>query len=202
MKKKSHQVPISSSHDQIVSQARRLFLSSGFRSVSMDELAADLGMSKKTLYQHFRSKDELVRAVLETKFDHVERDLEQVLATPDVPMPEQLKRLLTTLQGHVHEIQPAFVRDVQRSDPSLFAHIDERRQAIIRKYFGALLEKGRREGAVRRDVPVAILMEILLASARSIVTPERLAQLDLTPQKAFHHVLGVFLNGILTDKES
>jgi len=166
----------------------------------MDELARELGMSKKTLYVHFRSKDELLRAVLEDKLAHVEGDLQAVLARKDLPMPEQLKDLLTRLQGHVHELHPAFVRDMQQ-DPQLFAFVDERRQEIIRKYFGALLEKGRREGAVRRDVPVVVMVEMLLAAARAIVNPVRLGQLNLSPQKAFGQVIGVFLNGILVGEE-
>ncbi len=167
----------------------------------MDELAAELGMSKKTLYQQFRSKDELLLAAIDAKFSQVDAELAAVMAQPDRPMPVRLKDLLTTLQRHIHEIHPAFIRDVQRSDPALFQMIDDRRQAIIRKHFGALLDQGRREGAVRRDLPVDVMVEILLAAARTLVNPARLVQLNLSPQKAFSQVLEIFLHGILAKKD-
>ena len=50
--------------DRIVATAERIFLRSGFSRVLMDDLARELGMSKKTLYSHFASKEELLRAVL------------------------------------------------------------------------------------------------------------------------------------------
>ena len=52
--------------DRIVQGSLRQFMQYGFRNVSMDDIASNLGMSKKTLYQHFTEKEELVAAALET----------------------------------------------------------------------------------------------------------------------------------------
>lgn len=186
--------------DRIIYAARKLYLAAGFRRSTMDDLAAATGMSKKTLYKHFATKDELVHAVMQAKFADVEARLEAVLAQRGVPMPDQLRALLVGLQEEISEIHPAFVGDVEKSDPALFAFIDERRQQIIRKYFGTLLQRGRRQGVVRKDIPVGILLEMLIGSARRIVTPANLAQLNLSPQKAFQFVLSVFLEGILLEK--
>src|SRR6188472_3074551 len=62
----------SAATSRIVSEARRHFMAHGFRGVTMDDLAAELGMSKKTLYAHFRSKPELVQAVILAKAAEVE----------------------------------------------------------------------------------------------------------------------------------
>lgn len=63
---------------RIVTEARRHFLAHGFRGVTMDDLAAELGMSKKTLYAHFSSKDSLLEAVIEDKLRAVDLDLGRV----------------------------------------------------------------------------------------------------------------------------
>lgn len=191
---------IAPARERIIARAQRLFFTTGFKSVTMTDLAAELGMSKKTLYQHFDSKDALLISVLNSKFDQVGADLARVMSQKDKPAPQLLPEMLTCLQKHVSQIHPAFVRDVERSDRRIFALIDERRQALIREYFGALLSRGRREGVFRKDIPVEVLVEILLSSARAIVNPERLVKYSLSPQKAFAQVLGVFLYGILTEK--
>src|ERR1700740_2673669 len=69
-----------SAPQRIVSAARRYFFSHGFRSVTMDDLAAELGMSKKTLYASFASKTDLLRAVLLDKFRSIEVDLDGIVS--------------------------------------------------------------------------------------------------------------------------
>ena len=64
---------------RIVTAARAHFFAHGFRSVTMDDLAEELGMSKKTLYASFPSKTALLQAVLMDKFRNVESDLVAVL---------------------------------------------------------------------------------------------------------------------------
>jgi AcrR family transcriptional regulator len=61
---------------RVLEAARAHFFSHGFRTVTMDDLAAELGMSKKTLYAHFPSKDALLEAVMNDKFARVSLTLE------------------------------------------------------------------------------------------------------------------------------
>src|SRR6266566_5351482 len=79
---------------RIVSAARDHFFAHGFRSVTMDDLAAELGMSKKTLYAEFSSKTALLRAVLLDKFASVEKDLDAVMARCSGDAMAELQQLL------------------------------------------------------------------------------------------------------------
>src|ERR1700748_357602 len=63
---------------QIVAVARRHFMAHGFRSVTMDDLAGELGMSKKTFYAHSKGKQSLVEAVLRQKLPHANADFERI----------------------------------------------------------------------------------------------------------------------------
>src|SRR5882724_5109221 len=82
----------SSTAQRIVARAR--FFAHGFRSVTMDDLAAELGMSKKTLYAEFSSKTALLRAVLLDKFASVEKDLDAVMARCSGHAMAELQQLL------------------------------------------------------------------------------------------------------------
>lgn len=183
---------------RIVAGARKHFLSHGFRGVTMDDLAAELGMSKKTLYAHFSSKPELLEAVIELKFGEIESEFARIETGRDSDFPTALRELLACLQRHATEIQPSFVRDVQRSAPDLFATIEARRTALIQHHFGKLFANGRRAGMVRKDVPAELAIAILLATIQSIANPQKLTELGLTPQAALPAIISVILEGLLT----
>lgn len=68
----------SGTQSRIVDAARRHFLAHGFRNVTMDDLAVELGMSKKTFYAHFPGKVALVESVLGAKLDAAEADMERI----------------------------------------------------------------------------------------------------------------------------
>ena len=186
-----------SASERIIAAARRHFLSHGFRRVTMDDLAEELGMSKKTLYICFPSKSVLLKGVLLNKFDDIEADLRQVTANfADVPT--ALHELLACVQRHTEEIQPPFVRDIQREAPEMFQLVERRRRDVIQRHFGKLFEQGRRAGIIRKDIPTRLIIEILLGATQAMLNPPKMAELNLTPKTGFSAIVTVILEGALT----
>lgn len=186
-----------SASERIIAAARRHFLSHGFRRVTMDDLAEELGMSKKTLYICFPSKSALLKGVLLNKFDDIEADLRQVTANcADVPT--ALHELLACVQRHTEEIQPPFVRDIQREAPEMFQLVERRRRDVIQRHFGKLFEQGRRAGIIRKDIPTRLIIEILLGATQAMLNPPKMAELNLTPKTGFSAIVTVILEGALT----
>jgi AcrR family transcriptional regulator len=197
-RKPREQLTADPARERIVAGARRHFFAHGFRGVTMDDLASELGMSKKTLYAHFRSKPALVEAVIRAKAGDLEAEFQRIEAESTARFPEALGRMLMCLQRHAEEIQPAFVRDMQRSAPDLFRLVEARRAALIQRYFGKLFTDGRKAGMVRADLPPQLPIEILLGAIQAIANPPKLAELGLTPQVALPAVVSAVLNGVLT----
>jgi AcrR family transcriptional regulator len=185
---------------RIVAAARRHFLAHGFRGVTMGDLATELGMSKKTVYSHFESKTDLVKAVLADKLRNVEADLEPITAHSSDDFHGTVQQLLLCVQGHAAEIQPSFVRDIRRDSPELFKLIQVQRRKLIQRHFGKLLKAGRRAGLIRTDISSRMIVEILLAAVESIANPTRMAELGLTPKTALSAILSVFFNGIVSNE--
>jgi AcrR family transcriptional regulator len=183
---------------RIVDGARKHFFVHGFRKVTTDELAAELGMSKKTLYKYFRSKTGLVEAVLEVKFGELELQL-AALAEEKLEFKEGLGRVLTLTKMHVSEVQPSFVRDLRKEEPELFELVQSRRRELIRKHFTDLLLAGRKKGMVRTNQPVELMVEVLLGLFDSILTPDRLVALDLSLKQGVSLIMSIFLDGVLLD---
>jgi AcrR family transcriptional regulator len=185
---------------RIVTAARRHFFAHGFRGVTMDDLAEELGMSKKTLYGSFPSKLDLLRAVLLDKFRSVESDLDIVMASASKDVLGALQQLLTCMQRHTEEIQPPFVRDIRREAPEIFQVIQTRRRELIQHYFGKLFEDGRRAGIIRKDMPTRLMIEILVGATEAIMNPTKMAELGLTPATGYVSITTVVLKGLLTEK--
>ncbi|MFZ2639911.1 MAG: TetR/AcrR family transcriptional regulator [Verrucomicrobiia bacterium] len=184
---------------RILAGARQHFFAHGFRSVTMSDLAAELGMSKKTLYVHFPSKTALLHAMIDEKLGRARADLARAMET-DAPFPGKLRLLLTTLRSHTSEIQPAFVHDVRRDTPELFARIQQGRRMLIHRFFARLIEDGRKAGAVRTDIPVKLLVEMLIDTVDAVLVPARIEELGITPRTGFEQIIRVFLEGILVRK--
>ena len=182
---------------RVVAVARRQFLAHGFRSVSMDDLAAELGMSKKTLYLAFPSKTALIEAVLKDKFREVEADLGQLAKGQAADVEIMLHQLLDCVQRHTAEIQPAFVRDIGRETPELFQIVEQKRRELIRRYFGGLFEDGKKAGVIRRDIPTHLIIEILLGAVQSIMNPTKLVELGLTVEQGYSSIIRLVLEGAL-----
>jgi AcrR family transcriptional regulator len=185
---------------RIVSAARRHFFSHGFRSVNMDDLAEELGMSKKTLYASFASKTDLLRAVLLDKFRSIESDLQGITTENSPDVLRSLQQLLACVQRHAEEIQPPFVRDLRREAPEMFQLVQSRRRDVIQRYFGKIFDDGRRAGIFRKDIPTRLMIEILLGATEALMNPPKMAELALTPKTGFLTIITVVLEGVLTEK--
>ena len=185
---------------KIITAARRYFFTHGLRTVTMDDLARELGMSKKTLYANFPGKETLLRAVLLDKFRSIDHDLDEATAQCPNDVLAGLQRLLACVQSHTEEIQAAFVRDIRREAPEMFQLVQSRRREVIQRHFGRLFDDGRRAGIIRADIPTRLMIEILLGATEAIMNPSKMGELDLTPKAGFISIITVILEGVLTQK--
>ena len=166
----------------------------------MDDLAAELGISKKTLYSHFPGKIELLEAVLADKFAGVETKLNEVMRAHPHDFSTALHELLVNTQLELDEIKPPFVRDMRQKAPQVFKVIERRRAALIERFFGKLFIEGQRTGMVRKDVPVKLIIEILLTIVQAIMNPVKMGELGMMPKDGFAGILKIVLEGALTRK--
>jgi AcrR family transcriptional regulator len=196
--------PGSRRHDanrqRIVEAARVHFFRHGFRSVTMDDLAEELGISKKTIYAHFPGKFDLLEAVLADKLADVEATLKGVTRAHPHDFPATLRELLAGTHRELDEIKPPFVRDMRQKAPDVFKLVERRRAALIERYIGKLFVQGQRAGMVRKDVPAKLILEILLAMVQAIMNPSKMEELGMMPKEGYTGILKVVLEGALTSK--
>src|SRR4029078_13018781 len=185
---------------RIIDAARTHFFSHGFRSVTMDDLAEELGISKKTLYTYFPGKFDLLEAVLADKLTGVEATLKEVTRAHPDDFPATLRELLAGTQRELDEIKPPFVRDMRQKAPDVFKLVERRRAALIGPDMGKFFGDGQRLGMVRKDVPAKLIIEILLGIVQSIMNPAKIEELGMMPKEGYTGILKIVLEGALTAK--
>lgn len=183
---------------RILAEARAQFFAYGYSSLTMDSLARELGISKKTLYVYFRGKEPLIRAVLEEFALEVRREAERLLSDRSLAFAEKLRGFALELMQRLARVSPAILRDLQRFAPALHRHMEELRGRNIPYIFGRFVEAGQIAGMVRDDVTPAFAGEFYLHAMQGMMQPATLQRLDLRPEVVVDGALRIFFGGLLT----
>jgi AcrR family transcriptional regulator len=183
---------------RILDAARRAFLAHGFASTTMDELARELGMSKKTLYRSFRSKDAMADSLVSAKMAAVTSGIDTIMADPDAGFSARARRVLDHVMTELSSVSPVFLRDLQRSMPHTYRRIENVRRNVVPELWGRLIREGQAEGLVRDDVDPEFAAELMLHAVQGVLHPETLQRLHVTPKQAFAKTTNLLLAGMLT----
>jgi AcrR family transcriptional regulator len=179
---------------------RCLFFRYGFSKVTMDEAAHGMGMSKKTLYQHFSSKDSLLEEVTHDHIQECESQFKAICGEPGGDVMQKLKRYMIYLSGIYGQMSEALVHDLRRSAPEIWKQVEKHRKQSIECDFGGLIKEGRQKGLFRKDVDERLFLLIHLAVMQNILNPEVLVGLPFKPSQVFEAIIKVLFEGLLTDK--
>lgn len=183
---------------RIVRQARAHFFSHGYSQCTMDELAADLGMSKKTLYVHFASKEALMRAVLEDLGREVRASADELFTNRQLNFAEKLRGFAEGMAERTARMNPRLLRDLQRFAPPLYAQLSEIREKNVPYIFGRFIEEGQLAGLVRADVRTDFAVTFFLKAIQGLIQPATLEQLQLAPREVVPRAIELFFAGLLT----
>ena len=186
--------------NRILEVAGSQFFNLGFTKVTMDEIAHELGMSKRTLYQYFPGKKALLRKALLSRTERISEGLGNISQSNETHFGEKLEQSLTLVATEIPHFSPIFLRDIQRHAPEVWQELDQRRQEHIHTRFGQLIQEGVKEGFLRKDIDAKVLVLLFSTLIRNILNPETLSRLPLSAPQAFSVISGVLFEGILTDK--
>jgi AcrR family transcriptional regulator len=184
---------------RILKVARDQFFTLGFSKVTMDEIARDVGMSKRTLYEHFPGKKALLRKALVGKTETIAHGFEEILSDSSSDFPQKLKAALHLISSEMPAFSHAFLRDIQRHAPEIWEELDERRQRLIRDKFGRLLNQGIKEDYLRKGLNPELLILLVSTLIQNLLNPQILSTLPISAPQAFQFINEVVFEGILTE---
>ena len=184
---------------RILEATRELFLKYGVRSVSMDDIATHLGMSKKTIYNFFKDKDELLSAFA-TSFVQRNKEAFDEATKMAGDAVDEIFCVMKHLRNMMQHMNPKLFFDLQKYHPQAWKQIRDFREKHVTEMIQKNLENGIRQGLYRPDINIVVLAKLRLEQIEMTMNQNifpmdkfNIAQVQLS---LFEH----FLYGICTLK--
>lgn len=186
--------------ERIVQGSLKQFMQYGFRNVSMDDIARNLGMSKKTLYQYFTDKDELVKAALEYDIEIDQKDC-LVCSTTSANAIAEVYNIINVVAEQLGDMNPMVLLEMQKFHPTAFKRFQEHKDGFILTMITENLKRGIKEELYREDINIEVLAKFRLESMMLVFNPEAFPQSKTYSLHQLMLMLGEhFLYGIATPK--
>ena len=191
---------MSSKKSEILDQVGQLYLRYGIRSVTMDDVSRELCISKKTLYQLFNDKEELVHEVVNACF--IENPN---LRIADIDGSNAIDRIVKTRERMVkvlHLIQNKLDYDLRKFYPQVYKEITAFKRKMIYEDNFSVLEQGKNEGLFRKDIDSDFISRIAVGRFLLILNPDNeiFTEEEIRDIKLFDEVIDYHFHGICTEK--
>lgn len=184
--------------ERVLEAAGRWLFREGYQALNMDQLARDLGMSKKTLYVFFDGKESLVDHLVCQFAEGIKAMVDEVFSDQEQSYAAKLVRFTRELTWRFTNLPPGFFRELQRYAPRVYRRMEELRFRNIPIVFGRLVEEGQKVGMVRGNVSPAFATEFWRHAIQGLIDPDTTERLGLRPDQVFVQALNLFCGGLLT----
>ncbi len=184
--------------ESLLSSARSQFLRYGIKSVSMDDLASLLGISKKTIYNFVANKKSLVHAVVKSFIKEEEGTMMKITKKSSNAL-EEITQIAKHVQGTLKSMKPSLTYDLKKYHPSTWQLVEGNHFAFIEKSVENNIVRGIEEGYYRKNLRVDLIPKIYVTLAKLVAETDgslkTISQVDL-----YHTVITYHLSAIINNK--
>jgi TetR/AcrR family transcriptional regulator, cholesterol catabolism regulator len=185
--------------DKIVNGARDLFLKYGIRSVSMDDIARQLSVSKKTIYQYFADKDEIVTQVAQQYLQEDRNQFEKMVTGARNAL-DELIRTSVFLKARVQQLNPALMFDLQKYHSKAWNEWVNYKLSHVRKEVIRNIKQGIAEGIFRADLNPEIIGTMRLEMVQMAFNTDLFPAGSYNLYEVHMQLFEQFVYGLLTEK--
>ncbi|HTD98061.1 MAG TPA: TetR/AcrR family transcriptional regulator [Mucilaginibacter sp.] len=185
--------------ERIIEGGEELFLQAGIKSVTMDDIAKHLGMSKKTIYQFFKDKNELVIALVKKKLQEDEEQM-SALINQSGNVIEAMIKMMKCSEEIFSRINPIVIHDMQKYHPDAWKQFQHFKSGVIVRTLEELLTKGIQQGYIRPDIDVKIIAMMRVAQVEMGFNTSLFPVAEFNAWKVQQQFLEHFNYGICTLK--
>ena len=181
--------------DRILSESLRLFMKNGIRSISMDDIAKELGMSKKTIYQYVANKTELVQMVL----DYMREKESNICIDGDISKMNAIDVLLAVSQNvsrQMKDFNPINAYELQKYYPTIFREFILKKRDHVFQQVKQNFAQGIAEGIYRNDLDIDLVARLYIQKLVDVHDPEFLSSVNFGFEKVFQVMFDNHIRGI------
>ncbi len=184
--------------EKIINFAAQKFMAEGFYKTTMDEIAAEMHISKKTIYKNFPSKEELVKTIAKRFLNENAGKIEEVINVKCNAV-EKLVRIFEVVGKIIVKVNDRMLSDIHHYSPEHWKEIDDYRTKKMTSFLTNIISQGQKEGYFLKLRP-EILITVFITSVRAVVNPEFIINNRFTMIEALKGAIEILMNGIMTEK--
>ncbi len=185
--------------EQILGKATSLFIRYGIKSISMDDLARELGISKKTLYQYVENKADLIQQVFQRRINGETALMAQFQEDAEDAIDEML-RLARYVIGVLREISPTTVYDLQKYYRNIWVKTESLRQQFVFEIIRENLRRGMKQGLYRENMNPDIIAKLYVAKTSLVADNEFFPAAEYNMESLFREYFTYHIYGIASPK--
>ena len=152
--------------EEILNKATELFLNLGFKSVTMDDLAHEMGISKKTIYSHFKNKTKLVEETTSNLFCTISNGIDQIRGLDKNPI-EELYEIKKFVMEHLKNEKSSPQHQLQRYYPKIYNNMHSRQFDVMQDCIEENLRRGIEQGIYRENLQIDFISRIYFSGVTS-----------------------------------
>lgn len=182
---------------KILATARKYFFTIGYSKATMDEIAIELHISKKTIYQLFKSKQSLLESVIYDFFQEFHDKIDQIIKNNGNNRSNVLKQFMSSVQSQISQLNIRAFEEIGKNNPRAWHIISHLREKMINNELRDLLQKAKKEGMIRRNIDLDIIVLTILNTVQSIAIPEIISQFPYSTEEMIEMIAKIIMYGIM-----
>lgn len=186
-------------HNEFLQKATDLFIENGAKTLTMDDVAKEFGISKKTLYQKYRNKEALLEDVLAFKLDEIIHKMQQ----QDLEMDNAVDRMFCRdqqIEGAVNSNKTNLIKQLVKYYPAIFTKHMVNFSEKFSEVLVSNIERGRAQGFYRDDFDASIYSKLFFQLMMSYENSPFIDSETVSRDKFRHEVMMLYMNAITTEK--
>ena len=189
---------MSTDKDKIIAGCLNLFFKYGIKSISVDDISHHLRISKKTFYQFFKNKDDVIEVIAK---DFINQNLlaNSVIMEDNSDVIEKILKIYKRLLEQFHTCNPRFIYDIKKYHADIYELFEEFREKELNYLIRDLLKQGKKEKIFRADIDEEIICKLHINRINSIINGTLLPEKNITDPELFNTII-ISLIGISTIK--
>ncbi len=187
---------MSSLKEDILNKANSLFCQFGPSRVTMEEIAHEFGISKKTLYQYYSSKNDLLKEVTDSIYSQIQCSNQSLLKNSKMNFLEKINELIKSSLDNISRTE-VLKKDLQKNFPELWKHYSNLHSQDYPEYLEKLLREGIAKGQIRRDINIPIVLMIFSSCLESLAINPASRQTDYSTADLIKEIHTVIFYGLI-----
>ncbi len=184
---------------RIIETSKQLFVKHGVRTITMDDIASEAGVSKKTLYEHFLNKEDLLGKTVDLMHEEGKTEQESIIKNGRFNI-ETMHDIIRNSAVRINDINPNFISDIKKYHPSLWKDKLKKMESDTIQFKAKLIKEGIKQGYFRSDINIDIASKLLHEQLNIMMDNEIFPSNSYSRSEVFQTIMSIFGKGIIKEK--